>query len=102
MNNSTNPKIQAVDKSVAIYSQIREACERPDKSIVGESLKIYKELDDWGLLDKYPITNLDFKHFYVTIIAMYFMKNEKKTDKLELESRTKWEMIQAALRKAKK
>lgn len=102
MNNSTNPKIQAVDKSVTIYAQIREACERPDKSINGESLKIYKELDDWGLLDKYPITNVEYKHFYVTIIAIHLMKNEKKSDKIDGESKTKWEMIQAALRKAKK
>ena len=98
-----NSKMQAVDKAVAMYEQIREACVRPDKSITGETLKVYKEIVDWGFLDRYNIMEADHKFLYVTVIAMLLTKNNQKLSEPNLsEGKTKWQIIQNALESATK
>lgn len=98
-----NSKMQAVDKAVAMYDQIREACVRPDKAIAGDTLKMYNELADWGFLDKYNIVDSENKFLYVTIIAMQLTKNNQKlSEKTSSEGKSKWQIIQSALEKATK
>lgn len=98
-----NKKMQAVDRAVKMYDQIKEAAVRPDKAITGETLKVYKEIVDWGFLEKYAIADVDNKFLYVTIIAMQLSKDDgilqNKSDK---SGKSKWEMIQEALDKNSK
>ena len=98
-----NSKMQAVDKAVTMYDQIREACVRPDKSITGETLKVYKEIVDWGFLDKYNIVEAEHRFLYVTIIAMLLTKNNQKlSEQNASDGKTKWQIIQSALENAGK
>lgn len=105
MKSLMSPRMQAVDKAVIFYEEIKEACTRPDKSIIGESLEIYKELVDWGFIEKYSISDVSNKWLYVVVIAMHLSKQLETTSNnsnTSLEQKGKWQIIQAALEKAGK
>jgi len=108
---SATPRIQSIDQAISIYDSIFVACTQPDKSVSGQSLDIYKELADWGWVDKYPISDKNNRWLYATIIAMIldgaftadsalttipvdFFSRKKKREK------AKWEIIQNALDKS--
>lgn len=98
-----NKKMQAIDKAVKMFEQMQEAAVRPDKAISGETLNMYKELVDWGFLEKYPIIDSDNKFLYVTVIAMHLSKDEfTLQNKSNKSVKSKWEMIQEALDKNNK
>lgn len=101
------PRMQAVDRAVVFYEEIKDACTRPDKAISGEVLEIYKELVDWGFIEKYNISDTSNKWLYVVIIAMHFSKTiEEQISSSDSFARSdekgKWQIIQAALEKAGK
>ena len=60
----------AMEYGEKIYNEIFVAMEDPTKQLEGETLKIYEELQDWGLLDKYPLREQVSHEVYVTMIAM--------------------------------
>lgn len=99
-----NPRMLAVQRAVAAYDEIRDACTRPDKAISGETLEIYNELVDWGFVEKYPISVTDHKWLYVVFIAMHLnmeAKYTEKSDSYTSENKSeKWKLIQSALEKA--
>jgi hypothetical protein len=97
-------KIQAVEKAVVAYEQIKEAFSRPDKAVTGEALILYGELSDWGFFDKYNISEPQNKWLYVTVMAMSLTSRTKTPlsfSKNE-EGKSKWEIIQSALQKSEK
>jgi len=105
MKTVISERLQAVDKAVSVYEEIKDACSRPDKSISGETLEIYKELADWGFIEKYSISEAANKWLYVVIIAMHFNKHYQtlSTDSyVSSDQKGKWQIIQAALEKNNK
>lgn len=106
MKTTISPRMEAVDKAIVFYEEIKDACSKPDKSITGESLEIYKELADWGFVEKYSISDLSNKWLYVVVIAMHLCKqidNVKTSDSFsQQDQKGKWEIIQTALSKAGK
>lgn len=105
MKTVMSPRMQAVDKAVVVYEEIKEACTRPDKSIDGETFDIYKELVDWGFIEKYRVSDVDNKWLYVAIIAMHLSKSTEPstTDSyVSSDQKNKWQIIQSALEKTGK
>lgn len=103
MNKQQNYKIEAVEKAIQIYEEIKSACTRPDKSIEGDTLKIYRELADWGFFEKYSIADVANKWLYVTVLAMHFMmKNNPLYDLEKKDEKGKWQIIHAALERSGK
>lgn len=60
----------ALEFGEQVYNDIYVSMEDPEKKVTGETLKIYEELKDWGLLSKYPFREASSHEFYVIIIAM--------------------------------
>jgi len=96
-----NFKIEAVERAVTIYDEIKEACTRPDKSINGETLQIYKELADWGFFEKYAISDIANKWLYVTVLAMHFTMKAYPVLS-QTQDNGKWQIIQSALERSNK
>lgn len=106
MNISRHPKMQAIEKAINFYDEIRNACSRPDKSIDGDTLEIYNELSDWGFTEKYLISDENNRWLYVVVISMLLHKEEKNADNLDpytaKDKGEKWLIIKNALEKYKK
>ena len=105
MKTFMTPRMQAVDKAVLLYEEIKEACCKPDKSISGETLEIYKELVDWGFIEKYSISDASHRWLYVVVIAMNLNKMNQVTPTdsyVSSDQKGKWQIIQAALEKTGK
>lgn len=95
-----NKKMQAVEKAVSMYDKMREACVRADKAINGETLDMYNVLVDWGILERYDISNNEHKFLYVTIIAMQLSREEKQEKpRDDKKGKSRWQIIQDALNK---
>jgi len=60
----------ALEYGEQVYNEIYLSIEDPAKKIEGETLRIYEELQDWGLLSKYPLKEQPSHELYVTVIAM--------------------------------
>lgn len=97
-------KMQAVEKAVDAYDQIKEAFSRPDKAVTGDTLVLYKELSDWGFFEKYNILDIENKWLYVTVIAMNLASKAKTPLSLGKNEigKSKWEIIQSALGRSDK
>lgn len=106
MMKAMTPRLQAVEEAVLAYEEIREACTRPDKAILGKTLEIYKELADWGFIDKYKITESENKWLYVVIIAMHLSRENNcvtsSDSYIKQDQKGKWQIIQLALERANK
>lgn len=106
MRNVMTPKMQAVDKAISSYEEIKTACTRPDKSINGETLDIYNELVDWGFVERYPIFDPNNKWLYVMVIAMHLSKSIKAVSTTDsycaTDKAAKWQIIKSALEKTTK
>lgn len=106
MKVAMTPRLQIVEEAVQTFDEIVQACTRPDKAISGKTLDIYKELVDWGFVDKYKVTDADNKWLYVVLIAMHLSKNASgvtlSDSYAKQDQKGKWQIIQSALEKASK
>lgn len=106
MKATMTPRLQIVEEAVQTFDEIVQACTRPDKAISGKTLDIYKELVDWGFVDKYKVTDADNKWLYVVLIAMHLSKNASgvtlSDSYVKQDQKGKWQIIQSALERASK
>ena len=60
----------AIEYGEKVFNEIYVAMEDPTKKLDGETLKVYEELKDWGLLGTYDLKAPESHELYVTMIAM--------------------------------
>ena len=90
-------KLEALEKAREYVEAMRLAKTNPTVSIDGEALKIWKELEEWGWLNRFPIENEDNSWLYEHMLAMTQYRHKKwqaahpvPKDK---PKKSKWEVV---------
>lgn len=87
-------KIEAMKKATDMYECMIVAKTDPTASIGGETLKSFKEFEEWGWFDRYPIDEEENKWVYTMVIAMTQYRHLRwKHEHPEAAKKTKWERV---------
>lgn len=89
-------RVEAMKMGSDIVDGMRAAKTNPTVSIDGESLRVWKEFEEWGFLEKYPIEDENNKWLYQTIIAMTQYRHfrwKKENPVKQKRKLTKWEYV---------
>lgn len=94
INLDTGLRMQAMDFAKNIINDIIESSNKPNRTISGESLKVFEDLESWGIFDTHPITDSKNSSFYIFFVATnkYRQLNDLKENP-EIEKKTKWEVV---------
>lgn len=69
-NHILNARQESLEFAVNTVEEILEATRSPLKYLEGESASIYKDLEQWGWFETYPLYETDNQSLYRRIIAM--------------------------------
>jgi len=87
-------RIRALEKAGNFVVNMKKAKTDPTVQIAGEALKIYKELEEWGWLDQFPVEDESNSWMYQTMIAMTQYRHMKWAAEHPVPvKRTKWERV---------
>ena len=91
----TQMKMEAMEKARGFVELMRNAKTDPTVKIDGEALEIWKEFDEWGVLDRYPIEDSDNNWIYVTMLSMTQLRHLlwESEDPAKKAKLTKWEVV---------
>ena len=97
-------KSESINFANDILDQICKAYHNPEKSLSGEALKIWKELEEWDFPEEHPIDNKDSYAMYLRIIAMNrfkYLKWKEENPLINKSDLSKWEKVTKKITKHK-
>ena len=87
-------KVQAFQDTDQVIEEILAAYRNPEKGLSGESLKIWKEIEEWDWLEEYPIEESKNILIYRRMLAMNrFRKLRHEAENPPRKQPSKWEKV---------
>ncbi len=86
--------VEAMEKADEILRQINLAINNPLKSINGEALRTYEELDAWGLFESFPLKdNIKLYKMFISMTQYRHLKWAKDHPTEPKNKKSKWEYV---------
>lgn len=88
-------RVKAMEHGEKVVSDIVSAFKDPSNPVIGETLKVYQELKEWGWLESCPIQEAANQIMYKKMIAMdkYRQLKWSRDHASSAKPKSKWEKV---------